>query len=129
MVLIATTAQSVDMSNRGPYRKKTPKVPRHYIRAWREFRRLTQEQLAGRTDMSVPQISKIETGKRDYRQSTLEQFAEALNCSPADLLRPPEGPGNELAAFVMRLDDTRRQQALRILEAAMGSGDKSGRAA
>lgn len=112
--------------SRKPYRKQQLVHPRHYIREWRERMGLTQEQLAGRTDMSVPAISKIETGSRDYRQSTLEQFAQALGCNPADLLRPPPGHDreDELAAYVMKLDENKRKRALRLLRVALGDEDK-----
>jgi transcriptional regulator with XRE-family HTH domain len=65
-----------------------PKHPRkqHYVSAWREYRGLTQDQLAGRVDMSRENLSKIESGKVPYRQDFLEKCAVALNTSTGDLI-------------------------------------------
>jgi len=98
----------------------------HYIQAWRKHRQLTQQQVADRIDMDKSTVSRIETGKVEYSQSTLEAFAFALNCSPADLLSPPPAPGspqNELSEYVLSLNKDAQQKALRILRAAMTEGD------
>lgn len=66
---------------------------RTFFREWREFRSLTQEQLAERLDVSVGLISQLENRKVNYTQATLEALAQALNCEPADLLiRDPSDP-------------------------------------
>lgn len=66
---------------------------RHFIRAWREHRGLTQEQFAERIGINRAYLSKIETGKRRYDQPFLEAAAEALRCEPADLIvRDPSDP-------------------------------------
>src|SRR5271166_3357427 len=57
-----------------------------FIREWRSFRHLTQEQLAERVNMSPGNLSLIERGLQNYTQDTLESLAEALQCDPADLL-------------------------------------------
>jgi|SRR5271166_6734867 len=57
-----------------------------FIREWRNFRHLTQEQLAERVNMSPGNLSLIERGLQNYTQDTLESLAEALQCDPADLL-------------------------------------------
>ena len=68
---------------------------RHFIRAWREYRGLTQEQFAERIGINRAYLSKIETGKRRYDQPFLEAAADVLRCDPADLIvrdpRDPEG--------------------------------------
>lgn len=66
---------------------------RTYIKQWRVFRGLTQEQLAEKTGMSPGNISLIERGLQNYTQETLEAIAHALKCEPADLLsRGPDDP-------------------------------------
>lgn len=66
---------------------------RTFIKEWRKFRHLTQEQLAERVDMSHGNVSLIERGLQNYTQETLEAFADALRCEPADLLmRDPTDP-------------------------------------
>lgn len=106
---------------RKPYKKDRRKHPGHYIREWRESLELSQERVAERVGMSVPQVSKIENGKQGYRQETLELFANALGCEPADLLRPPNAPKDELAMYVMALSEKRRKRALAVLKALMAT--------
>jgi DNA-binding Xre family transcriptional regulator len=70
-----------------------PQQPRHFIREWRKFRGLSQDQLAERIGMDKGYLSKIETGKRRYDQPFLEAAATVLQCAPADLLmRDPSDP-------------------------------------
>lgn len=67
---------------------------RHYVREWRKYRGLTQERLAERTPFSTGAISQLETGRTKYTQDMLEALAEALQCTPADLLmRDPSRNG------------------------------------
>lgn len=69
------------------------KAQRHYIREWRKFRELTQEQLAERIGITKSYLSKIESGKKRYDQPFLEAAAVALRCEPADLIiRDPSDP-------------------------------------
>jgi transcriptional regulator with XRE-family HTH domain len=66
---------------------------RHYIKEWRKFRALNQEQLAERVGITKSYMSKIENGKKRYDQPFLEAAAEALMCAPADLImRDPTDP-------------------------------------
>lgn len=64
-----------------------------FFRQWREYRGLTQEQLAERLETSVASISRLEGGKQPYTQDVLEALADALNTDPASLImRNPEAP-------------------------------------
>lgn len=64
-----------------------------FFKEWREFRGLTQEQLAGRLETSVASISRIESGTQPYTQDVLEALAEALTTDPASLImRNPAAP-------------------------------------
>jgi|SRR5579872_608560 transcriptional regulator with XRE-family HTH domain len=66
---------------------------RHFIRAWRKHRGLTQAQLAERIGIDRSYLSNIETGRRRYDQPFLEAAAEVLRCEPADLIvRDPTQP-------------------------------------
>ena len=57
-----------------------------FIKQWREYRDLTQEQLADRLETSKASISRIESGEQAYTQDFLEACAEALMTDPASLL-------------------------------------------
>lgn len=73
------------MSARIGYRPKL-KRRRTFIKEWREFRSLTQEQLAERVGTSKASVSRIEAGTQSYTQDLLEAFGEALRTEPASLL-------------------------------------------
>jgi len=101
-----------------------PEKPRHYIREWRKYRGLSQERLAERIERTHGAISQLERGITTYQQETLEALAYALNCDPADLLRPP--PTNDqtaLAQFVSRLNETQQKRALQVLRAAIDDSE------
>jgi transcriptional regulator with XRE-family HTH domain len=66
---------------------------RTFIKAWRVFRNLTQEQLAERLRTTKANISRVETGNQGYTQDFLEACAEALGTDVANLLmRDPSHP-------------------------------------
>lgn len=57
-----------------------------YLRQWRTFRDLTQEELAEKVEMTSSSISQLETGNQGFTDKSLARMAAALNCTPADLL-------------------------------------------
>ena len=56
------------------------------IKVWREFRGLTQQQLAEAVRISKPYLSQIETGKRRGTTEILATIANALNVSIDELV-------------------------------------------
>lgn len=59
----------------------------HPLRAWREWRGLGQQALAGFSGITVSAISDIETGKTERpHPDTLKRLADALDCEPEQLL-------------------------------------------
>jgi len=56
------------------------------IKVWREYRGLTQQQLADMAGISKPYISQIETGKRKGTTEILSAIAKALNVSLDDVI-------------------------------------------
>jgi DNA-binding XRE family transcriptional regulator len=59
---------------------------RNPVRVWREYRCLTQQQLAGAAGISVPYLSQIESGKRKGSTGVLAALAAALHLSVDDLV-------------------------------------------
>lgn len=57
----------------------------HPVRAWREYRKMTQDQLAQAAKISKAYLSQIETGKRAGQARILRALAAALDV-PLDLL-------------------------------------------
>jgi transcriptional regulator with XRE-family HTH domain len=70
-----------------------PRFRPTFIKHWREYRSLNQEQLAERLDMTQSHLSMLENGKRGYTQETLEAIADALQTDTASLLmrNPQDG--------------------------------------
>ena len=56
------------------------------LRAARETREWTQEELGQRSGVQAGEISRIEAGKRDPRVSTVEKLARAIGVPPGRLL-------------------------------------------
>ena len=60
------------------------------IKAWREYRRMTQDALATAAGLSKPYLSQIENRKRDGSVEVFQSLAEALHV-PLDVLVGREG--------------------------------------
>jgi transcriptional regulator with XRE-family HTH domain len=58
----------------------------HFIRQWREFRQVTQEQLADMLEVDRTTVGKIENQKLPYNQDYLERVSAALGVDIEDLL-------------------------------------------
>jgi DNA-binding XRE family transcriptional regulator len=56
------------------------------VRVWREYRGLTQQQLAQTAGISVPYLSQIESGKRRGSAEVLVAIAKALGLSLDDIV-------------------------------------------
>ena len=61
------------------------------VRIWREFRGISQSQLAERTAVSVAHISQIESGKRECSVKLLRALAKVLEVDADLLLGQDEG--------------------------------------
>ena len=64
----------------------------HHIMSWRRHRGLTQVDLAERSHLSRPYLSRLEKGKADPALSALRRLAVALNLGIGQLIEelPPE---------------------------------------
>ncbi len=67
-------------------KKNRHKLRRTFLREWREFRGLSQEQAGARLGMDRSNLSRIERGEVPYNQALLEAAADAYDCEPWDLL-------------------------------------------
>jgi transcriptional regulator with XRE-family HTH domain len=70
----------------------------NYLRAWRVFRKLTQEQLAEKVGTNANMIQYLETGERGLSAKWLRRLAPALETTPGLLL---EHDPEELDADVL----------------------------
>jgi transcriptional regulator with XRE-family HTH domain len=62
---------------------------RHYLREWREFRGLTQDDLALLAGTSEGVIADCETGERGISLEMQYKLMWALNVTAAQLIAPP----------------------------------------
>ena len=96
--------------------KKRKRNRPHFIKAWRKFRGLTQEQLAERLEMTQATVARIEKGEISYTQPVLEAVAEALGCQPGDLImRDPALPS--AWAPLEGVPDADKPKILQIIQA------------
>ncbi len=102
------------MGTRVKSRLKEPQRRRHFIKEWRKYRGLTQEQLAERIGVAVSTISQLETMKQGYSQPTLEAIADALGCEPADLLMRNPTSDDHMWSILESLDPPARNQIIEI---------------
>ncbi|MEW6242598.1 MAG: helix-turn-helix domain-containing protein [Chloroflexota bacterium] len=56
------------------------------VKVWREFRGLTQQQLAEAAGISKPYLSQIETGKRKGSADILSALAKVLNVTLEEVI-------------------------------------------
>ena len=61
------------------------------IKVWREYRGLTQQQLADKVKISKPYLSQIETGKRTGTTEILSLIAKALDVSLDEVVITKKG--------------------------------------
>lgn len=100
-----------------------PKRPRQrpYLKEWRKFRTLTQEELAERLDTTKASISRYETGDRELPGGFLAAFAEAVQCAEADLYRLPQAESS-LDDMLRDAPERVRQQAREIIQTLLKTG-------
>lgn len=89
---------------------------RNYLKAWREFRGLSQEALADKVGTTKAVISLLENEKRPLSSKWLRKLAEALDSQPGHIL---DHDPNELPADVFdiwaRIATADRPLAARVL--------------
>lgn len=99
-----------------------PEYPNH-VRAWREFRHLTQDELAEMAGCSRATIGHIESGARRLSDKWAHPIAKALNTSPGYLM---DHDPNDLPTAILdvwaAIPEADRPQALKVLESFKGTG-------
>ncbi len=79
------------------------------VRALRERRQVTQEELARRVDLSRTSITNIEKGRQRVLLHQILDLANALDAKPADLF-PTAASGKPLRDDVAQLVETLRSE-------------------
>lgn len=98
---------------------------RQFIRAWRQFRGKSLDDLSGDTGISKGRLSEIERGKRRYNQDQIELIADALKCSLGDLLDTDPTAETEskvsLGLLLSDVPDDQKEQAIRTVRSTLKS--------
>lgn len=96
---------------------------RNYLRAWREFRGLTQEELAERSGTTNAVISLLESEKRSLSAKWLRRFAEALDTTPGHILdHDPNELNSDIIDIWTHIAKDDREQAARVLRSFIKTG-------
>lgn len=104
-------------------KKPKPILGPTFLRAWRNYRGMTQDQVAEAVDISRALLSKIENGKSPYSQAQLEALAQIYRCTPGDLLdRDPRDGGAELASLIRNLPANQQAQVADIVQVIRRAG-------
>jgi len=106
-------------------------MPQDYIkglpklRAWRTASGLSQEALAERAGLTVGSISQLEGEVMRYSQNSLEGIADALGCTPAEVLMGPPAEDSFWPLFqeLEKLEGKDRERAYRMIKAILGDDD------
>lgn len=95
----------------------------HFLKEWRKFRGLTQQQLADEASTDKSVISLIENGKRGMSDEWAHTFAPILGTTPGYLLdHDPNELDTSLIDAVRRVHPDDRKQALAILSTFKQAG-------
>lgn len=103
-----------------PVRKNRPTYRRHFLREWRDFRKLTQEQAAERLEMDPSTLSRVERGQVPYSQGLLEAAAIAYSCEPWDLLNVDPNKEGEVVDLTRLLKTATPEERAEIIGYARG---------
>jgi transcriptional regulator with XRE-family HTH domain len=107
------------MSSRRP--SKPAKPPgRHFIAAWREFRGMTQSELAEGIGYTTASLSRVENFKQAYNQPMLEAIGQVLHVSPADLLIHDPTAADPLGPILAEATASERLQIAALAETVLG---------
>ena len=93
------------------------------LKAWREFRGMSQEALAAKVDTTGSVISMLESGERGLSAKWLRKLAPALKITPGHLLDhdPNEMPSDILEIW-MNADPAQKRQLASVAAAIVRSG-------
>jgi len=100
------------------------RIPNH-LKAWREFRKMTQEELADKLGTTVSQVSMLESGDRGLSHKWLLKLAPILKTTPGHILdHDPATLDNDVFDIWVSIDKRDRARALGVLKAlATGTHD------
>lgn len=95
----------------------------NYLKAWRTFRKLTQEQLAEKVGTTQHQIAFLENGDRALSAKWLRRLAPALETTPGMLLdHDPESLDSDIIDIWAHAGSREKRQISDIARAILRTG-------
>jgi transcriptional regulator with XRE-family HTH domain len=94
-------------------------TPPNFVRAWRKYRKLTQEQLGEAIGTSGSVVSLLERGERPLSDDWLAKLAEALGTTRGTLLDQPPGPQAEILSFMTHAGNRELRAVAKFAEGLM----------
>lgn len=97
--------------------------PKNHLRAWREFRKMSQDELASELGTAKGVISLLENGKRPLSDKWLYRLAEVLETRPGHILDvDPNELDNDIFDIWAGIAKRDRAQAARVLRTFSKTG-------
>ena len=96
----------------------------HFIREWRRYRGLTQEQLAEKLGLTKGSISRVENGEVPYSQDLLEALSTALDTEPGSLLMRPPTESEALWLLWSKAQPAERKQLTEMARVIVKTGTR-----
>lgn len=97
--------------------KKSQKPAANHLRAWREYRKMTQEELAEMVGTAGNVIGLLESGERGLSDKWLRKLAPALKTRPGFLLEfSPHDADLSILEAITDVAPERKGEALRLLK-------------
>jgi transcriptional regulator with XRE-family HTH domain len=95
----------------------------NYLKAWREFRELTQAELAELVGTNQNMIAYLESGERGLSAKWLRKLAPALKTTPGHLLdHDPQHMSADIFDIWMHADERQRRQLSDVARAIVRTG-------
>jgi transcriptional regulator with XRE-family HTH domain len=95
----------------------------NFLRAWREFRKLTQAELAEKVGTNQNMIAYLENGERGLSAKWLRKLAPALGTTPGHLLdHDPNDMSADIFDIWMHADLRQRRQLSDIAKTIVKTG-------
>lgn len=95
----------------------------NYLRAWREFRKLSQAELAESVGTNQNMIAYLESGERGLSAKWLRKLAPALKTTPGHLLdHDPREMDADIIDIWMHADARQRRQLSDVAKAIVRTG-------
>lgn len=105
---------------RKPVPAKKREFRRHFLREWRLYRNLTQEQAADHIGLDYTTLGRIERRLVPYSQGMLEAAADAYSCEPWQLLNVDPFKAGEVVDLTRILQDRDPKVIAEIIGYAKG---------